>query len=78
MKWYRWVHQLVFAASLVPLLTGVWDLRVRILLPLVALIPYGINESVLDRREKVTLERARELDHEDSLAHAYREPPLRG
>lgn len=74
MKWYRSVHQLIFAASLVPLLMGVWDLWLRILPPLVVLVPYAINEVVLHRREKAVLARATELDHKDPMVHAYREP----
>jgi hypothetical protein len=74
MKWYRWVHQLIFAASLAPLFMGVWDPWLRILLPLVVLVPYGINELVLDRRKKAAPARAGELDHRDAMVHAYREP----
>lgn len=75
MKWYRWVHQLVFAAALAPLLMGVLDLWLRIVLPLVALIPYAINEFVLDRREKAWIARAIARDQADPMVHAYREPP---
>lgn len=73
MKWYRWAHQLIFAASLAPLLMGVWDVSLRILLPLFVLIPYGINEVVLYRKEKAARARAAELDRTDPMAHAYRE-----
>lgn len=75
MKWSRWVHQLIFAASLAPLWMGVWDLSLRILLPLLALIPYGFNEVVLYRKEKAARVLAAELDRTDPMVHAYREPP---
>ncbi|WP_284983053.1 hypothetical protein [Arthrobacter sp. efr-133-TYG-118] len=51
-----------------------WDLSLRILLPLLVLIPYGINEVVLYRKEKAARARAAELDRTDSMVHAYREP----
>ncbi|WP_442544887.1 hypothetical protein ACSBOX_03855 [Arthrobacter sp. KN11-1C] len=48
-------------------------MSLRILLPLLALIPYGINEVILHRREKAGRARAAELDRSDQMVHAYRE-----
>lgn len=73
MKWYRWVHQLIFAAALAPLWMGVWDLWLRILLPSAVLVAYVINEVVLDRRTKAARMRAAGLDRSDPMVHAYRE-----
>ncbi|MDQ0212044.1 hypothetical protein [Arthrobacter bambusae] len=73
MKWYRWVHQVIFAASLAPLWMGVWDVSLLVLLPLLVLIPYGTNEVILHRRERAARARAAGLYCSDPMVHAYRE-----
>ncbi|MEZ2388344.1 hypothetical protein AB6813_02130 [bacterium RCC_150] len=74
MKWCRWAHQLLFAASLGPLIMGVWDLWLRLTLPLAILVPYAVNEGILDWRRKIARNHAIELDQKDPMVHAYREP----
>ena len=73
MKWYRCAHPPIFTASLAPLLMTNWVLWIRILLPVVVLVSYAINEVVIARRKKTAREREAELDHKDPMLHAYRE-----
>lgn len=74
MNWFRCAHPPIFTASLAPLFMSNWDVWIRILLPLLALASYVINEIVLHRKEKAALARAAELDKRDAMMHAYREP----
>ncbi len=52
MKGYRYVHSVLFVASFLPLVLSLWPFWQGILLPLIVLIPFSINEIVIDRREK--------------------------
>lgn len=52
MKWYRYLHSLLFVASVMPLVFSLWPFWQGVLLPLIVLIPFSINEIVIDRREK--------------------------
>ncbi|MBM7795010.1 hypothetical protein JOE60_003601 [Paenarthrobacter ilicis] len=57
MKWYRYVHSVLFVVSFIPLVLSLWPFWQSIMLPLIALVPFTINEIVIDRREKRTQER---------------------
>lgn len=72
MKWPRCAHPPIFTASLAPLFMTNWDLWLRIILPLVVLVSYAINEVVIVRRKKAAREREAELDHKDPIVRAYR------
>lgn len=52
MKWYRHVHQLIFVASFVPLVMSWVPFWLGVVIPLVVIVPYAINEIVLERRAK--------------------------
>lgn len=74
MKWYRYVHSVLFVASFIPLVLSLWPFWQGIMLPLIVLIPFTINEIVIDRREKRTQEsRTAQTVRESTLAHAYRD-----
>lgn len=74
MKWYRYVHSVLFVASFIPLVLSLWPFWQGILLPLIVLIPFSINEIVIDRREKQSAQGApAQLGRQSTLAHAYRD-----
>lgn len=52
MKWYRYVHPLIFIASFMPLVLSLVPFWQGVAIPLVALVPYAANEILLARREK--------------------------
>lgn len=52
MKWYRYVHPLIFVASFMPLVLSLVPFWQGVAIPLAALLPYAANEIVLARREK--------------------------
>lgn len=52
MKWYRYVHPLIFVASFMPLVLSLVPFWQGVAIPLVALLPYAANEIMLARREK--------------------------
>ncbi|WP_152642600.1 hypothetical protein [Pseudarthrobacter chlorophenolicus] len=53
MKWYRYVHPLIFVASFMPLVLSLVPFWQGVVIPLAALLPYAANEIVLARREKM-------------------------
>lgn len=74
MKWYRHVHSVLFVASFLPLVLSLWPFWQGILLPLIVLIPFSINEIVIDRREKRSAQgRPAQVRRQSTLAHAYRD-----
>lgn len=74
MKWYRYVHSVLFVASFIPLVLSFWPFWRGIMLPLIVLVPCTINEIVIDRREKRTQDsRTAQTVRESTLAHAYRD-----
>ncbi|MDR6640627.1 hypothetical protein [Paenarthrobacter nitroguajacolicus] len=74
MKWYRYVHSVLFVASFIPLVLSLWPFWQGILLPLIVLIPFSINEIVIDRREKRSAQgKPGQLSRQSKLAHAYRD-----
>jgi hypothetical protein len=52
MKWYRYVHPIVFVIAFLPLVMSWVPFWAGILIALAAIVPYAINEIVLDRKEK--------------------------
>lgn len=72
MKWYRYVHSVLFVASFLPLVLSLWPFWQGILLPLIVLVPFSINEIVIDRREK-TDRAGPPARPQSKLAHAYRD-----
>ncbi|MEJ1114643.1 hypothetical protein WBN73_09095 [Paenarthrobacter sp. CCNWLY172] len=74
MKWYRYVDKVLFVASFLPLVLSLWPFWQGILLPLIVLIPFSINEVIIDRREKQAAEdRTVQPTRRSTLAHAYRD-----
>ncbi|ASN18721.1 hypothetical protein CGK93_02630 [Arthrobacter sp. YN] len=74
MKWYRYAHFVLFVASFLPLVLSLWPFWQGILLPLIVLIPFSINEVVIDRREKrAGQSRSAQARRQSTLAHAYRD-----
>ena len=74
MKWYRYVHSVLFVASFIPLVLSLWPFWQGIMLPLIVLIPFTINEIVIDRREKrAQAGRPAQAGRQSTLAHAYRD-----
>lgn len=52
MKWYRYVHPAIFVASFLPLVSSTVPFWQGIVIPLIAIIPFAINEVILERRRK--------------------------
>lgn len=52
MKWYRYVHPIIFVASFMPLVLSLVPFLQGVAIPLFALLPYAANEIMLARREK--------------------------
>ncbi|UPO76383.1 hypothetical protein [Arthrobacter sp. Helios] len=50
MKSYRIIHQFLFVLAFLPLVLGWGPWYLMTLLPLALIIPYGINEVVIDKR----------------------------
>ncbi|MET3903105.1 hypothetical protein ABIE35_001669 [Paenarthrobacter sp. 4246] len=74
MKWYRYVHSVLFVASFIPLVLSLWPFWQGIMLPLIVLIPFTINEIAIDRREKRAQEKTpAQTGRQSTLAHAYRD-----
>jgi hypothetical protein len=74
MKWYRYVHSVLFVASFLPLVLSLWPFWQGVLLPLITLVPFSINEMVIDRREKRAAKgRPALVTRQSTLAHAYRD-----
>jgi hypothetical protein len=55
MKWYRYVHAVLFVASFIPLVFSLWPFWYGVALPLLVVVPYAINEIVLSRKSKSSL-----------------------
>jgi hypothetical protein len=73
MKWYRYVHAVLFVASFIPLVFSLWPFWYGVALPLLVVVPYAINEIVLSRKSKSSLLLRREETHQSPILHAYRE-----
>lgn len=52
MTWYRYVHPAIFVASFLPLVLSIVPFWQGVLIPLIAIIPFAINEIVLERKRK--------------------------
>ena len=52
MKSYRIIHQVLFVLAFVPMLLNLGPWYVTILLPLALIVPYGINEMIITRKER--------------------------
>ncbi len=72
MKSYRTVHQVLFVLAFIPMLLGLGLWYITILLPLALIVPYGINEMIIARRERVEAE-GHSTPLVSAIEHAYRE-----
>lgn len=72
MRSYRLVHQFLFVLAFLPLVFSWRPWQLMLLLPLALVVPYGINELVLDRRES---RQAKSPSTLSSIAHAYLDRP---
>lgn len=70
MKWWRYAHNVLFALSFLPLVLSLWPFHLALLPPLLLVIPFAVNEFVLDRKSKPISTTA----VEDRILHEYREP----
>ncbi len=71
MTWCRPVHQVLFIAAFLPLILGLGPWYFTLLVPFALLVPYGINEGVIEQRERsAALHAAHRLS---DVEHAYRE-----
>lgn len=52
MKWYRYVHPVLFVASFMPLVLSLVPFWQGVAIPLIAILPFAANEILLARREK--------------------------
>lgn len=73
MKWYRYVHAVLFVASFIPLGFSLWPFWHGVALPLLVLVPYSLNEIWLNRKSKSSQVLRRGEKHQSSMLHAYRE-----
>ena len=55
MKWYRYIHAILFVASFLPLVLSLVPFWQGIMLPLLVIVPYAINEVVIARRQADSL-----------------------
>lgn len=62
MKAYRYIHQFLFVLSFLPLVLDIWPFWLALALPIAMVIPFGVNEFVIDRRESKEREAERERD----------------
>lgn len=67
MKSYRIVHQILFTLAFIPLVLSWGPWYLMMLIPLALVIPYGINELIIERR----FGPAEVDDDECDIAHAY-------
>ena len=72
MKSYRIIHQILFVFSFVPMMLNLGPWYLMILLPLATLIPYGLNEKAIQRKESAIA--AEHSPHcVSTVEHAYNE-----
>lgn len=72
MKFYRIVHQVLFVLAFIPILLDLGPWYITILLPLALIVPYGINEMIIARRERVEAG-GRSTPYVSAIEHAYKE-----
>ncbi|NJC21409.1 hypothetical protein BJ994_000485 [Arthrobacter pigmenti] len=70
MKAYRTIHQILFVFSFLPMILGWGPWYSTILVPLALIIPFGINEAVLEKRTRNELR----AEHQSPMLHEYRNP----
>lgn len=73
MKSYRIIHKVLFVLALIPTLFSLAPWYLTILLPLALIVPYGISEWAIARKER-SIAKARAPYIRD-IQHAYRESP---
>jgi hypothetical protein len=76
MKLYRIIHRVLFILAFIPMLLAVGPWYLTILLPLTVIVPYGINEAVLARKERL-LAAGQSTSSVSAIEHAYQEPSNR-
>ncbi|MFJ4171471.1 hypothetical protein ACIPY3_18360 [Paenarthrobacter sp. NPDC089714] len=62
MTWYRYVHQVVFVASFMPLMLNLVPTWQGVVIPFLAIIPYAANEIWLTRKK----DKAKTIDSPDT------------
>jgi hypothetical protein len=73
MKWYRYLHAVLFVASFIALVFSLWPFWYGVALPLLVVVPHAINEIALSQKSKSSLLLRREEMHQSAILHAYRE-----
>ena len=73
MKSYRIIHKVLFVLALIPTVFSLAPWYLTILLPLALIVPYGVNEWAIVRKER-SIANAR-APYISNIEHAYRESP---